>query len=190
MVNQQVLAGKWNEVSGNIKEKWGKLSDDDLRTFNGNVDQLVGQIQRKTGETRQVIEEFLGEVADETSGAAAAIRDKVHDAASKVHDAASKVNERVHETAGKVQDAATETARQGYDALRQGYAEAERTIQERPAQSMAVAFGLGAVAGIGIALLLRNERPREATIASRSRAATEQLGRQIVDAISNLMPRG
>ena len=79
MVNQQVLAGKWNEVSGKIKEKWGKLSDDDLRTFNGNVDQLVGQIQRKTGETRQVIEEFLGEVADETSAAAAALRDKVHE---------------------------------------------------------------------------------------------------------------
>jgi ElaB/YqjD/DUF883 family membrane-anchored ribosome-binding protein len=155
------------------------LSDDDLRTFNGNVDQLVGQIQRKTGEARQVIEEFLGEVAEETSGATAAIRDKVHDAASKVHD-----------TASKVQEAATDTARQGYDALRQGYAEAERAVQERPAQSLAVAFGLGAVAGIGIALLLRGERPREATIASRSRAATEQLGRQIVDAISNLMPRG
>ena len=179
MVNHQVLAGRWNEVSGKIKEKWGKMSDDDLRTFNGNVDQLVGQIQRKTGETRQAIEQFLGEVADDASGAAGAIRDKVHDAAAKVQ-----------ETAGKVQDAATETARQGYDALRQGYAEAERTIQERPAQSMAVAFGLGAVAGIGIALLLRGERPREATLASRSRAATEQLGRQIVDAISNLMPRG
>lgn len=179
MVNQQLLAGRWNEVSGKIKEKWGKMSDDDLRTFNGNVDQLVGQIQRKTGETRQAIEQFLGEVADDASGAAGAIRDKVQDAAA-----------RVQETAGKVQDAATETARHGYEALRQGYAEAERTIQERPAQSMAVAFGLGAVAGIGIALLLRGERPREATLAARSRAATEQLGRQIVDAISNLMPRG
>ena len=43
MVNQQVLTGKWNEVSGKLKEKWGKLSDDDLRGFNGNVEQLVGK---------------------------------------------------------------------------------------------------------------------------------------------------
>ena len=51
MVNQQVLAGHWNEVRGKLKEKWGKLTDDDLRHFNGNVDQLVGRIQQKTGET-------------------------------------------------------------------------------------------------------------------------------------------
>lgn len=41
MVNQQVLAGHWNELRGKLKEKWGKLTDDDLLSFNGNVDQLV-----------------------------------------------------------------------------------------------------------------------------------------------------
>ena len=67
MVNQEVLAGHWNEVRGKLKEKWGQLSDDDVRAFTGSVDQLIGRIQQKTGETRDVIEDFLAEVAEEGS---------------------------------------------------------------------------------------------------------------------------
>ena len=52
MVNEQVLSGKWNEISGKIREKWGQLTDDDMQTFHGNATQLVGLIQRKTGEAR------------------------------------------------------------------------------------------------------------------------------------------
>ena len=52
MVNQQTLTGHWNEVRGKLKEKWGQLSDDDLRSFSGSIDQLVGRIQEKTGDAR------------------------------------------------------------------------------------------------------------------------------------------
>lgn len=164
MVNQQVLAGRWNEVSGKLKQKWGRLTDDDLRAFSVNVDQLVGQIQRKTGESREAIEEFLGEVAEEASSAAAHVRDRVRDTA----------------------ESAADTARQGYEALRHGYAEAERTVARRPARSMAIAFGLGMVAGIGVALLFR-DRPSESKLA-RGRAATEHLGRQVLGGLASLMP--
>ncbi len=164
MVNQQVLAGKWNELTGKLTKKWGKLTDDDLRNFNGSVDQLVGQIQRKTGETREAIEEFLGEVAEEGSDIAAVLRDKLQEGAAHAAD----------------------SARQGYEALRHGYAEAERTIQQRPGQSLAVAFGLGMLAGVGVALLFR-DRPSESALA-RGRAATEQFGRQMLDALTAMMP--
>lgn len=49
MIDKQSLAGNWNQLRGKLKEKWGKLTDDDLRQFSGNVDQLVGRIQSKTG---------------------------------------------------------------------------------------------------------------------------------------------
>ncbi len=62
MVNAQVLKGQWNEVRGQLKKKWGQLTDDDLRLTNGNIDQLVGVIQRKTGEAREAIEQFLDTV--------------------------------------------------------------------------------------------------------------------------------
>ena len=59
MVNAQVLQGQWNQVRGELKKKWGQLTEDDLRFNNGNIDQLVGKIQQRTGEAREAIEQFL-----------------------------------------------------------------------------------------------------------------------------------
>jgi uncharacterized protein YjbJ (UPF0337 family) len=164
MVNQQVLAGKWHEVSGKLKEKWGKLTDDDLRSFNGNVDQLVGRIQRKTGESREVIEEFLGEVAEEGSEMMDQVRERVEGAAEQV----------------------TEGMRHGYDRFREGYAEAEKVVQQRPGQSIAVAFGLGLLAGLGAAMLLRDRGP--ASRLAHGRSAAEHFGRHMLDALSDMIP--
>jgi uncharacterized protein YjbJ (UPF0337 family) len=164
MVNQQVLAGHWNELRGKLKEKWGKLTDDDLLSFNGNVDQLVGWLQQKTGETREAIEQFLGHVADEGVGFLGSAR------------------ERAQETAGQVAD----EVRQGYEGVRQGYAEAGRMVQSRPGQSLAVAFGVGLLAGIGVTLLLR-DRAHEANLA-RGRGNTEQFARSVLDALAGMLP--
>ena len=164
MINQQVLGGKWHELSGRLKAKWGELSDDDLRTFNGNLEQLVGRIQHKTGETREDIEGFLDQLTDEGSGAFSAVRDKVE------------------ATAGQ----AAESAREGYEALLQGYAEAEKVVQRRPGQAVAVAFGLGLLGGLGVALLLR-DRNHESRF-SQGRAAAEHFGRQMLDALAGIMP--
>jgi uncharacterized protein YjbJ (UPF0337 family) len=49
MVNTQMLQGQWNQVRGQLKKKWSQLSEDDLRFTNGNIDQLIGRIQHKTG---------------------------------------------------------------------------------------------------------------------------------------------
>ncbi len=164
MVNQQVLAGHWNELRGKLKEKWGKLTDDELRNFDGNVDQLIGRIQRKTGESREAIEHFLSQIADEGS------------------DFLETARERVQEAAGQVAD----EVRQGYQGLREGYAEAGKMVQARPGQSLAVAFGIGLLAGVGVTLLLR-ERTPESTYA-HGRGAAEQFGRQMLDALANLLP--
>ena len=63
MVNQQTLQGNWNEIRGKLRSKWGQLTGDDVQTFNGNVDQLVGTIQRKTGAARDSIEHYLAELS-------------------------------------------------------------------------------------------------------------------------------
>jgi uncharacterized protein YjbJ (UPF0337 family) len=39
----------WKQFTGKVKEKWGKLTDDDLRVINGQQDQLVGRIQERYG---------------------------------------------------------------------------------------------------------------------------------------------
>jgi uncharacterized protein YjbJ (UPF0337 family) len=43
------VEGNWKQVKGKVKEKWGKLTDDDLTTINGRRDQLEGKIQERYG---------------------------------------------------------------------------------------------------------------------------------------------
>ena len=43
------VEGNWKQVKGQVKEKWGKLTDDDLTTINGKRDQLEGKIQERYG---------------------------------------------------------------------------------------------------------------------------------------------
>jgi uncharacterized protein YjbJ (UPF0337 family) len=56
-MNKDIIEGKWKEMRGQIKEWWGKLTDDDLDQADGNADQIVGLIQQKYGYTRQRAEE-------------------------------------------------------------------------------------------------------------------------------------
>ena len=59
MITRQELEGQWNQVKGHVQERWGQLTDDDLREARGSADRLVGVIQEKTGESRRAIEDFL-----------------------------------------------------------------------------------------------------------------------------------
>ena len=43
------VEGGWKQFTGKVKEKWGKLTDDDLTTINGKRDQLEGKIQERYG---------------------------------------------------------------------------------------------------------------------------------------------
>jgi len=136
-INQQTLEGNWNEIKGKLQEKWGQLSQDDLQRAHGNVDQLVGVIQRKTGEARERIESFLNDLSSEGGGAVGKV-------AGAVRGYASQAAESVHDVAG-----------QAGDYVRGGYVQTERMIQQRPMESMAVGFGAGIIAGVVIGLMLR-----------------------------------
>ena len=48
-MNQEQLKGQWMQLKGKIKEKWGKLTDDDLTAINGQRDQLEGRLQQRYG---------------------------------------------------------------------------------------------------------------------------------------------
>ena len=52
-MNSDQVAGQWKQAKGAIKEKWGKLTDDDLKVIEGNRDQLVGRIQERYGIARE-----------------------------------------------------------------------------------------------------------------------------------------
>lgn len=48
-MNSDQMAGKWKQMKGAVKSKWGKLTDDDLDVINGQKEQLVGRIQERYG---------------------------------------------------------------------------------------------------------------------------------------------
>jgi len=55
------IKGDWNITKGKLKEKWGKLTDSDLTYAEGKSDELIGRIQKRTGETREAVEKALKE---------------------------------------------------------------------------------------------------------------------------------
>jgi uncharacterized protein YjbJ (UPF0337 family) len=52
-MNKDIFEGKWKEMRGQVKELWGKLTDDELEQAGGNADQIIGLLQQKYGYTRQ-----------------------------------------------------------------------------------------------------------------------------------------
>lgn len=58
-MNKDQFQGQWKSIKGKIKEKWGKLTDDDLTQINGKREQLVGQLQKKYGYAKEKAEEEL-----------------------------------------------------------------------------------------------------------------------------------
>lgn len=62
-MNWDQLEGKWKQYSGKAKEKWGKLTDDDLVVIRGRRDQLIGKIQERYGIVKQEAEKQVDEFA-------------------------------------------------------------------------------------------------------------------------------
>lgn len=54
-MNTTELEGKWNQVKGKIKQKYGKLSDDDLSYSEGKFDEMLGRLQEKTGKSKEIL---------------------------------------------------------------------------------------------------------------------------------------
>ncbi len=48
-MNKSILKGQWNEVKGQLKSKWGQLTDDDLMRIDGDQDQLIATLQKRYG---------------------------------------------------------------------------------------------------------------------------------------------
>jgi len=61
-MNKDILQGMWKQVRGDIKTKWGKLTDDELDQVAGHREKLLGLIQQKYGETRDAAEADLNKL--------------------------------------------------------------------------------------------------------------------------------
>ncbi|MBL9209148.1 MAG: CsbD family protein [Opitutaceae bacterium] len=60
-MNSLEIKGDWNITKGKLKQKWAKLTDDDLQYVDGKQDEMLGRIQKRTGESREAIEKAIKE---------------------------------------------------------------------------------------------------------------------------------
>ena len=130
MATKEEALGTWNQLAGAVKSKYSQITGDDLAGVNGNIQQLAGVIQRKTGKAREEIDEYLRSLSESTSTTVGRISEAASDMASK----------------------ASETLREGYDyakeASRDGFKAATETVKHRPGESLLLAMGIGVVAGL------------------------------------------
>ncbi len=58
-MNNQELEGKWNQVKGDFKQKYGKVTDDDTTYSEGKFDEMLGRLQEKTGKTKEALRDEI-----------------------------------------------------------------------------------------------------------------------------------
>lgn len=130
MITKEEMQGSWNQLVGEVQKRYSNITGDELAAVKGNVNQLAGLIQRKTGVAKEEVEQFLDSVA----GSASRSFDRISGA--------------VQQYAGN----AGEAVRDGYERLQErsqeGYQAARRAVKTSPVESMLVVFGVGLVAGL------------------------------------------
>src|SRR5262249_37796197 len=67
-MNWDQIEGKWKQVTGSVKARWGKLTDDDLQVIAGHKDQLVGRIQERYGIRKEKAEQQVEEESEPRRG--------------------------------------------------------------------------------------------------------------------------
>lgn len=138
-INQEVLKGDWNRIKGQVHQRWGQVSDNELEEARGNVDELVGLIQQRTGEAREEVESYLADLADGGASAVTRAGEAVRSGAEQIAETAQRVSERTKEAA------------------QSGVSQTEKVIRQRPLESLAVCFGSGLITGVIVGLLVRSK---------------------------------
>jgi uncharacterized protein YjbJ (UPF0337 family) len=167
--NSDILAGKWKQISGELKTWWGKLTDDDVHWIGGQKEKLMGLLQERYGYTReqadQEIERRLQEYGDKVAGVAASVSAKAQEfgakAAKKANEAAPFVGEKMGTLAASIRERAPRDGRLGTATTKvaEGLESASYYLKEKrfdhlgddlrglirryPVQSLLVGLGLG-----------------------------------------------
>lgn len=60
-MNAEQFRGQWLQLKGDLKQRWGKLTDDDLMQIEGHYDTFVGRVQERYGDQKEEILKWLNE---------------------------------------------------------------------------------------------------------------------------------
>lgn len=60
-MNEDTIKGNWKQFKGNLKEQWGKLTDDDFDVIDGRREQLLSKLQERQGLAREAAEKQISD---------------------------------------------------------------------------------------------------------------------------------
>ncbi len=63
-MNWDQIKGKWKQAKGQVQQKWGELTDDDIAVVDGKREELVGRVQERYGIAREEAEKQVKEFED------------------------------------------------------------------------------------------------------------------------------
>lgn len=63
-MNWDQIEGNWKQFKGEMKRRWGKLTDDDFTTIGGHKDKFLGKLQEHYGYTKEQADKELGDFTD------------------------------------------------------------------------------------------------------------------------------
>jgi len=58
-MNRDILKGKWTQMKGSVRGKWGKLTDDDMTEIQGDAEKMIGKLQERYGYNREQAEKEI-----------------------------------------------------------------------------------------------------------------------------------
>ncbi len=147
MITKEHAQGNWKTIVGAVKEKFSQITGDELTGVEGNLDKLIGLVQRKSGQSREWVEAFL----TDASGTAKDVAQKAGNTASQYVSQAAEV---VRDNYENISEAAQRGYDQLSDAASRGYDNTVKTVANRPIESVAIALGCGVLVGLMVGLSL------------------------------------
>ena len=127
-------------LKGQIREKWGQISDDELQKVQGNTEKLVGMIHERTGASRSEVEAFFDQ------------------AVKQGQDMLGKAAETARGIASDAGAAAQDSYNQAAETISSGYEAAEQAVRNNPVESLTAAFAVGILCGGLIGMMVRPSR--------------------------------
>ena len=128
------LEGDWKQLKGRAKERWGKLTDNDLTAISGRPTQLEGKIQERygyaKGQARKEIEDWYRSTDSH-------LADEIDNIRTETQNLTSSVGRIANKQIGRAQVRATEAAH-----------DVEAAITRNPLTAIAIAAGLGFLFGV------------------------------------------
>ena len=147
-MNTDVLQGKWDQLRGDVKTNWGKLTDNDLDVIAGRRDKLEGVLREKYGYTKEKVQEevdtYLEDLDDTTNRLTGRVKSAVHDAQGKLSKSTNRAKRAVQEKAEHYNQSLEDVASRAPDSVL-------TVVQDYPWLAVAAVL----LVGVAIGLLFR-----------------------------------